>query len=195
MTERRLLNGCDGRSRQLLPKMRWAPLVLAASLGACNSGSNDSSTTPANATPANATPAETIRSMEASGALPVLDRSASLAAPDADGNGVRDDVERYIAQLPDAQVEKRALTQLSRALSAAITADTANDAQLRAAGGALVDSINCVWRVYPAEVASDKVEAIRKVTINTRERFEAYGRYNRARSGSVVTLESGDTCK
>ena len=127
--------------------------------------------------------------------MPKLDRSASIAGPDADTNGVRDDVQQYIGALPDSQEQKRALAQMSAGLSAAMLADTASDAQLRAAASKLVDAVNCIWRRYDSQTANAKVEEIRKVTVNTRQRFEAYAAYNKARSGAVVALPSGDTCQ
>jgi len=37
-----------------------------------------------------------VKHLEQSGLIPVLDRSADLAGPDLDNNGIRDDIDAYI---------------------------------------------------------------------------------------------------
>lgn len=114
---------------------------------------------------------------------------------DSNGDGVRDDLERHIGTLPDTEPQKNSLRQLAKALSGTLTVDTANETAMRAVAGQLSDSINCVWRVYPPETAGPRVEEIRRLSVNTRTRFEAYAKYNQARSGAVIAIPTGDTCQ
>jgi len=56
-----------------------------------------------------------IAALEQSGAYPKLDRSADLAGPDANSNGVRDDIEAWIHSLKLSDVQTKALMQDARA--------------------------------------------------------------------------------
>lgn len=167
-------------------------LLASALLTACSGGSStEAETTPT--TPPTA--AQTIASMEASGQLPTLDRSTALKGADVNTDGVRDDLERHIGSLQDNSQQKAALRQLAKSLDSTLTVDTANETALRSAANELTEAINCVWETYPAETAPNKVEELRRLAVNTRARFEAYAKYNQARSGSVIALPSGSTCK
>jgi hypothetical protein len=177
----------------------WAVLASSAlALTACGGGSSDPTPAPAPA-PAPAANArstsEAIARLDATGQLPQLDRSAALAGPDANGNGVRDDVEALIAAKPDASPQKAALRQTSASLTAATVVDTSSDAAVRAAAKKLNDAIGCIWSQYPADQADKAVEEMRKVTVNTRARFDAYMKYNAARSGAVVSLSKEVVCE
>ena len=127
--------------------------------------------------------------------MPTLDRSASLKGVDANGDGVRDDLERYIAALPDTADQKASLRQLAKSIDSTLVVDTTNETALRAAANELNEAINCVWSNYPADVAPKRVEEMRRLAVNTRERFNAYAKYNQARSGAVIALPKGNTCK
>lgn len=170
----------------------YLPLLLVATscLTACGGGSSTDA-----APPPAPTAAQTISAMEARGDLPTLDRSAPLKGADLNADGVRDDLERYIAALPDTTSQKSSLRQLAKSIDSTLVADTTNSVALRAASSELTDSINCVWSVYPTESAPKKVEEIRRLAVNTRERYNAYAKYNQARSGAVIALPSGGTCK
>jgi hypothetical protein len=124
------------------------------------------------------------------------DRSASLKDGDVNADGVRNDLERYIAALPDTAVQKASLRQLAKSIESTLVVDTTNETAMRGAGTELTEAINCVWSKYPADLAPKRVEEIRGLAVNTRERFNAYAKYNQARSGTVVVaLPSGSGCK
>lgn len=167
-------------------------LIVLSALAVSGCGGGTGASPPPAASP---TPAETIRAMESRGELPTLDRTATLTGIDADTDGVRDDLERYIDALPDSDPQKKALRQLAHALDLTLVVDLTNEAALRAAAAELSDSINCAWKVYPPETAPKRVEEVRRYAVNTRQRFEAYEKYNQARSGAVIAIPSGDTCK
>src|SRR5690554_8006694 len=69
-------------------------LPLALALVAC--GDNDSDTSKSASQPPETPPAVTLQSLEDSGEIPKLDRSASLPGTDTDTNGIRDDIDEYI---------------------------------------------------------------------------------------------------
>jgi hypothetical protein len=143
------------------------------------------------------TVSEALANLEASGVLPILDRSASLAGMDSDGDGVRDDVETYIASLPDTPAQKFALRQNSRAIRSAMLMGIANvdSMELRTTSTTLGNAVHCLWTTYGQGMANAKLNDIRKVTVNTPERFSAYMQYNNKVSGFATRLPKGDTCE
>lgn len=140
-----------------------------------------------------ATVAQTLQSLQSQGKLPTLDTSATVAGTDSDGNGVRDDLDKYLAALPDTAAQKNALTQLAQAIQASMLVDTTSAAALTATSLALNRADTCVWAVYSAG-QSAKVQAIEELSVNTKTRLVAYEKYNAARHGAVVPSLSGSTC-
>ena len=130
----------------------------------------------------------------ADGSLPTLDVSTSVAGPDANSNGIRDDIDRYINALGDSDVEKAALRQQAAALQSSLVM-TATDADT-VAGQAqkMTAAVQCIYSRYPEATASAKVSDLEKYTVNTKERFLAYGRYNSAVSGNVTLSVEGTGC-
>ena len=53
---------------------------------------------------------ETIEELEAAGALPKLDRTDSLTGTDSDQNGVRDDIDAFIAREYPSEPERKELS-------------------------------------------------------------------------------------
>lgn len=184
--------------------------VMAAALCLCacgGGGSSDqapagaaSNPTPAQAASApasaasTATAAEAIAEMERSGTLPVLDRSATLVGIDANGDGIRDDLERHIAALPDADPQRAALRQLVQAQSALLAADAG---QVEARAAKVVAAVACVWISYPADQAAQRVQEMRRLLLNTRERFAAWLRSNEALQAGAAALDlpEGKPCQ
>jgi hypothetical protein len=138
--------------------------------------------------------ATTIASMQAAGTLPTLDVSATVVGTDADANGVRDDIDRFIAALPDSAAQKSALTQLAKALQSTLSADTTGNASTAAVSAALARGVTCIWSRYDRDHAPVKVQTLQEITVNTKLRYDAYRAYNVARNGSVVSLPKGVTC-
>jgi hypothetical protein len=187
------------------PRTRVRAITLTACallLSACGGGSGSSGSSGTTSTPATATSAEvatlkaTIQQLEASGKLPNLDRSSSIAGPDANSNGVRDDIEAYVASLPITPVQKSAAIQHAKVFQQKITVDLNDPAALNRVSNLGSRATNCIGDVFmPAyqdgyELGS-KLEAM---TANTKERAKQYLAYNRARSGSVSSEPTGNTC-
>lgn len=190
----------DGRSQTVrrisvkirsVRRLKYFSILLPLAMAACGGGSKDS--TPQTATPASVK--EALAQMEASGSSPALDRSTAVTGPDANADGIRDDVERYIASTAYQTDQKAALRQLSKAMSTALTAQPTNEASLRTATAQMNDAVACIWKQYPSDKADAVVLEVRKVTINTRERYDAYMRYNAAVAGTVVKLPKETRCE
>lgn len=145
--------------------------------------------------PANATPAHTVGDLERQGQLPALDRSASLAGPDADGNGIRDDIDAWIASRQATPARQAALVQLARAYQAAVTSGSQNAAAAQDMAARSGQAISCILARSGSETEGmQAVSALRKMTANTRERVHAYLAYARALDGAVMAVSDKDGC-
>ncbi|WP_425953325.1 hypothetical protein [Ralstonia pseudosolanacearum] len=172
-----------------LGKMLVVASVIA--LSACG-GSPDSQ---AQTTSGSETPAQAIQRLEQSGQLPILDRSADLKGPDADNNGIRDDIDAYIAKQPYTPAQKSAATQYAKAMQQAITTDPTNSAAVRAADQQANRAIHCLWNRFTSNPdAASVVSTYEKLTANTEVRTRAYLGYNKALDGTVSSQPRGDTC-
>lgn len=163
-------------------------------LTACGSGGGTSSAATNTATPQPSI-TNAVAAAQASGAIPALDRTASLLGTDADGNGVRDDIDAYINSLPDSPVQKKALKQDAAALNAALAVDLTNQAAVDAVDTQIMNASSCRYSVYSTEVARKYGRDLEKYYINTKSRFDAYMKFNQASSGKVLSFSSaGSNC-
>ena len=133
--------------------------------------------------------------LEASGGIPLLDRSRDILGPDQNRSGIRDDIEAYIATLTINESQRRAALQMARALQASLAVDLSNEEALRTTSRKLSDAGQCLSIRFPDpnEMAA-MVTRLEAITANTKERTQRYIGFNTALSGSVSRLPSGDTC-
>jgi len=137
-----------------------------------------------------------IAALEQSGAYPKLDRSTDIAGPDANANGVRDDIEAWIAAQALSESQKKALLQKARTLQQTLLASLDDKDALQRAGESLAASSRCGMLQFPEYSDFSKLAGqIEAMTANTRQRAERYMQYNKARSGSSTTSPNGDTCE
>lgn len=178
---------------------RWACVLTAgamtATLVACGEGSSSGSRQGAAQT-------ESVRSaverLEASGELPTLDRTDSIAGVDANANGVRDDIERHIERRYTEPAQRKAAMQTAKAFQQTLLVNTSDAEALDAASELGSRALTCRSAVFPGvegipawtQMSSD----LEAMTANTKQRLLAYLAYSKARSGSVSTLPKGDTC-
>jgi hypothetical protein len=167
--------------------------IVVLALSACSGKSNTTSSTSTTTTPS-VSVAQALQALQANGTLPTLDTTSSLTGTDANSNGVRDDLDTYIAGLSDSATEKKALTQFAQAIQATMTVDTTNASALATASANLNRGVHCIWIVYPAGQPHIKVVLIEELSANTLARFTAYEKYNTARNGAVLPAISGNTC-
>lgn len=166
-------------------------LPLCIVLTACGGGSGESFTT---TVPAPTAMAEAIRASEVAGITPSLNRDATVLGPDADGNGVRDDIDAYIASLPDTTPQKSALKQVSAVLSKAMTVDLTNQTALLGVSRQMGAASACAHSKYDSATASKKSLEMEKLTVNTKARFDAYAKFSKVLSGTTFVLPQGDGC-
>lgn len=169
--------------------------LAVAALTAC--GGSDKATTPAPTADTSPNLGAQIQALEASGQLPKLDRSTDIKGPDTDNNGIRDDIDAWIAAQPITNIQKKAAQQMARVHQAKILADFNDKAALQALGERSAASVVCLGDVFMPDYQKgyDLGSQLEAMMANTKERAKQYIAYNRARSGSVTELPSGNTCE
>jgi len=183
-----------------IKKARIAP-ILAASvlLASCGQSGGGETAKPVAGGPVAPAPAKTfaeaVTRAEAAGSIPVLDRGTSVPGTDANADGVRDDIEKYINSLPDTEAQKTALRQTARAFGAVLTADPQSQSALNAASAKLSNASSCVFSQYPDALASKRAHEIEQFYVNTQQRFDAYNSFNEATSGTTSLSPVGSGCE
>ncbi len=139
---------------------------------------------------------QALAAAEASGHLPAQDRDDTIAGTDADGNGIRDDIDRYINTLPDSEREKNALRQKAAALQATLVEDISNAVIRARVSREIMKSTDCITTVYNGSDRKGykRGSELQKLTVNTPQRLRAYARFNQAMSGSVTKMPEGNNC-
>lgn len=96
----------------------------------------------------------------------------NLAGPDANHNGIRDDIDRYIAQTFSDAPSKAAAEQMAKAVQQSLI--DANDHNKSLANATSLDrAVECMGSIR-GEAGDDAVMRIESMTINTPARAKAY---------------------
>jgi hypothetical protein len=134
-----------------------------------------------------------IERLEHLGELPTLDRGTDIAGPDENHNGVRDDIDAYIAALPITDLQKKAVVQRAREQQVELLLDPTDKQAVAASSNRSMAASNCMWdRFNNSDNLSTRIEAI---TANTPERARRYMRFMAALNGTSVRAPDGDTCE
>jgi len=184
-----------GNSDMNTPQKVLALCLAVAALTAC--GGSDRSTSPPPAADASPTLGAQIQALEASGQLPKLDRSTDIKGPDTDSNGIRDDIDVWIAAQPITDPQKKAAQQMARVQQAALVANLSDKSSLQILGDRTMAAVKCLRLSFMPDYQKgyDLVDQIEAITTNTKERTKQYIAYNRSVSGSSGRLPDGDTCE
>ena len=154
---------------------------------------------PDTSTPPEKTAAEKIADLEASGALPVLDRSDSIQGPDADANGVRDDVDAFIAKTYPTESQRAAAHQFAANVQEQMLVSKDDKGALRAVDRRLVNAGQCIHVRFTDEDGNFNPffvrEKITAISTNTKARLLAYLAYSKAMDGAAIGMATGDTCE
>lgn len=176
---------------------------FSAGTGSSTSSSNSSASAAGNsssgaspAAPGSLTLAQQIEQLERKGGYPTLDRSSGIAGPDANKNGVRDDIEAWINTLNVTEPQRKALMQKAKSLQQTLLVDLTDKDAVQRVGEGLMASTHCgASRFKPFAEFIGPNQKIEAMTANTRQRAERYMQYNKASSGSVTTMPNYDTCE
>ena len=130
---------------------------------------------------------------------PVVDNedlTPGLKGIDTDGNGIRDDIDRFIARHYSATSTKKKVADLEvRAFQKSMEATTPGEAQ--AAGNAIFLAGDCAYKLLPHATDKDMkfVEnmsiEIKALTANTKERFSACW-HGESLAGGMVFRDNDD---
>lgn len=164
-------------------------LLMTAGLAACSGGGKGPAATP-------------VPGPDGAPPTPVSideDRSDGLAGSDADGNGIRDDIDRLIASQFSARPDIRAAAeQKARALRQMLLATTREEAL--AAGRQIARASSCVYRILPFDqpgavpVRDAMSREIESLTANTRARLRQYLAANRLAGGGYFSQPPEPVC-
>ena len=132
-------------------------------------------------------------------AIPYLDRTPTLSGVDANANGVRDDIDKYIASKYTIPAQAKAATQLARSMQSSILVDKTDASAVKAVALSIDRSVNCLHDRFTntsGELAASAVlHILQSLTANTKTRLIAYLQFSSAMNGTVGTLPEGDTCE
>lgn len=112
---------------------------------------------------------------------------ATIAGIDSDGDGVRDDIQRYIAQTyPDSEKARAVLTQYAKIIQKQILDADSKELSMQHAdeGGRVMDCGDYLLDIDVYGKMSDELDA---VTLNTDERTKAYFKYDSQLGGEVFS--------
>lgn len=163
------------------------PIILL-SLVSCKS--NDSPDT-------NSSSPQNIADLEASGAIPTLDRSTSILGPDSNNDGIRDDVETFINENYPIEIENKSLRQNASALQESLTVDTSDALAVKEVSIAVTKSIVCTFKSFSSQSQKSPEDAlgeIESVTTNTKGRLLAYLAYNKSLDGTASSIPEVNNC-
>ena len=168
-----------------------AALFLAMALSGCGGGGSSVDPT--------ASPAQRVAQLEASGELPKLDRTDSIAGIDANANGVRDDIEQYIEKKYTEPAQRKAAMQTARAYQQMLLVDKSDAMELERVSEASWRAVGCERLAFPGSEGAKQswkmAQEVKAMTTNTKERLKSLLAYNKARSGSVSSMPEGAACE
>ncbi len=132
------------------------------------------------------------------GAYVRLDRGLSLAGSDTDKNGIRDDMDEYIAALAKKKgydkKEVNALKQAARAAQGLVMMDLKSRESIDKADDADSRASTCAFKVFRAEDAIKIRRQISNNTFNTWRRSDMLSAYGHVMNGSVISLPEENVC-
>lgn len=125
------------------------------------------------------------------------DTGPTLGGIDANTNGVRDDIERYIEKKYTEPAQRKAAMQTARAFQQMLLVSEEDSTELNQISANGFRAIVCLDDSFAAPDGPNSasvLDDLQAMTTNTKTRQHAYRAYNKARSGTVSTMPRGDAC-
>jgi hypothetical protein len=141
---------------------------------------------------------ETIEELEASGAVPKLDRTDSLIGTDVDQNGVRDDIDAFITREYPLEPQRKAALQTARALQKALLVEEGDVNNAKATMRETARGIDCVYEKFPVGSPKSAAQVSRELealTTNTKARLLAHLRFSKTLDGTSWSSPGKGTCE
>jgi hypothetical protein len=171
---------------------RASAVLCALVLGACGGGSSAPQA-------AAQGPKEKVQALEDSGAIPKLERGPTIEGVDANGNGVRDDIDQFIDRSYASEPQRKAARQLAKNLQKSMLVDKQDLTAVRKLSVEGSRATNCIFLRFDAANGSKDPAAVghelEAITANTKPRLLAYLAFSKAMDGAVISLPEGDTCE
>lgn len=164
----------------------------AIAIAGCGGGSGGGGESAANK--------QQISALETAGSIPNLERGTSVAGTDENNNGIRDDVETYIANTYSGSAQQAAARQFAGVMQAAMLVDKGDASAVKAMAVRSSRGVNCLYSRFDGrnnggKSAAQVVQEIRAISTNTKPRLLAYLAYAKALDGTAGSLPEGDTCE
>ncbi len=127
----------------------------------------------------------------------MLDRTDSLAGIDADNNGVRDDIDRYIKMTYTVPAQQSAAIQSAKSTQNTLLVDKSNKSEVEKVALQGMRATKCAGDSFGADGMGFGTmrREIRSLTTNTKTRLLSYLEFSKALSGTVLTWPKGNTCE
>lgn len=141
---------------------------------------------------------ETIEELEASGAVPKLDRTDSLTGTDVDQNGVRDDIDAFVTREYSSEPEWKAATQTARALQKGLLVEEGDVNSAKAIMRETARGIDCIYEKFPVGSPKSAAQVSRELealTTNTKARLLAHLRFSKTLDGTSWSSPGKGTCE
>ena len=127
-----------------------------------------------------------------------LDRSDDLLGIDSIGDGLRDDVRKFIASKSLSLRKKKATLRLAKANHKMMMANLKNPHQMREIDRELIQSVVCLSDLFASD--GDAVNGlkllyeVRAISFNTKESAKKYIDFDRYFSGKSTTIPDQSYC-
>jgi len=122
----------------------------------------------------------------------------TLEGVDADGNGIRDDVDAFIELNYSTEQQRGAASQLAAHFQRTLLTDKSDRAALKRQSVLGARAVGCIYDRFDGAGGSKQPAAVvyelEAVTANTKPRLKAYLAYSKGLDGTVISLPEGDTC-
>ncbi len=145
-------------------------------------------------------------SLEKTGRIPKLDRTDTLAGIDANKDGVRDDIEKWIKKRWKKDIKKqKAALQYAKMIQLSMNVDLDDENAIRKLDPIESRAVVCMSNSFESRNIKDEQnphnvrQEIKAYTTNTKKRFKHFMEYTQKSSdlfnGEVISLPEGDTCE
>ena len=137
-----------------------------------------------------------VKDMQARGKLPKIDVSKDIKGSDQNQNGVRDDIEAWIATQPMTEKQKRAAMFEAAVFQKMLLVDLTDKAEIRKLEDESMIATKCLGDAYnPNRDESYKIsKQIEAMNTSTKDRIIRYLKYNAALSGMSFRSPTNYTC-
>lgn len=125
-----------------------------------------------------------------------LDRSSDIFGPDADADGVRDDINAWINTQAFTEQQQKAVMEKARALQQTLLLNSSDKNAARVLAERNFAATDCITAAYESKSKQPRqlTSQLEAMTANTRERARQYIQYNAALGGMAFDMSVKPAC-